>query len=149
MFNSVIACNISMFNTVIRLRLPPDFTLVSCSAYFPTLRKETTRSFETLVGFNGLHGVTFQTIELFITTAVRTSYSCNLIIYCLYCPTEPSVFCVPSVTAKQPFRTMIYHFINTLKTSFNTTKLCILPTQCICVFRMVLTINSDCFPKQH
>jgi hypothetical protein len=27
-------------------------------------------------------------------------------------------------------------------------KLCILPTQCICVFRMVLTINSDSFPKQ-
>jgi hypothetical protein len=29
------------------------------------------------------------------------------------------------------------------------TELCILPTQCICVFRMVLTTNSDCFPKQH
>jgi hypothetical protein len=28
-------------------------------------------------------------------------------------------------------------------------KLYILPTQCICVFRMVLTINSDCFRKQH
>jgi hypothetical protein len=26
---------------------------------------------------------------------------------------------------------------------------CILLTECICVFRMVLTINSDCFPKQH
>jgi hypothetical protein len=25
----------------------------------------------------------------------------------------------------------------------------ILPTECIHVFRMVLTINSDCFPKQH
>jgi hypothetical protein len=24
-----------------------------------------------------------------------------------------------------------------------------LPTQCICVFRTVLTANSDCFPKQH
>jgi hypothetical protein len=34
-------------------------------------------------------------------------------------------------------------------TRFNTPKLYILPTQCICVFRMVLTINSDCFPKQH
>jgi hypothetical protein len=28
-------------------------------------------------------------------------------------------------------------------------KLYILPTQCIGVFRKVLTINSDCFPKQH
>jgi hypothetical protein len=27
--------------------------------------------------------------------------------------------------------------------------LCILPTECICVFRMVLTVNSDYFPKQH
>jgi hypothetical protein len=34
-------------------------------------------------------------------------------------------------------------------TCCNTLKLCILPTQCVCVFRMVLTINSDCFPKQH
>jgi hypothetical protein len=34
-------------------------------------------------------------------------------------------------------------------TFFNTLKLRILPTQCIFVFRMVLTINSDCFPKQH
>jgi hypothetical protein len=32
---------------------------------------------------------------------------------------------------------------------FNVLKLCILPTQCICVLRMVLTINSDYFPKQH
>jgi hypothetical protein len=28
-------------------------------------------------------------------------------------------------------------------------KLYILPTLCICVCRMVLTINNDCFPKQH
>jgi hypothetical protein len=34
-------------------------------------------------------------------------------------------------------------------TCFNTLKLYILPTPRICVFRMVLTINSDCFPKQH
>jgi hypothetical protein len=34
-------------------------------------------------------------------------------------------------------------------TRFNTLKLCILPTQCICVFRMVLTINSHSFRKQH
>jgi hypothetical protein len=32
-------------------------------------------------------------------------------------------------------------------TSFNTLKLCILPTQWICVFRMVLTVNRDCLPK--
>jgi hypothetical protein len=32
---------------------------------------------------------------------------------------------------------------------FNILKLCILPTQCICVFRMVLTINIGYFPKQH
>jgi hypothetical protein len=34
-------------------------------------------------------------------------------------------------------------------TYFNITKFCILPTECSCVFCMVLTINSDCFPKQH
>jgi hypothetical protein len=34
-------------------------------------------------------------------------------------------------------------------TCFKTLKLCILPTERICVFPMVLTINSDSFPKQH
>jgi hypothetical protein len=34
-------------------------------------------------------------------------------------------------------------------TCFNKLELCILSTECICVFLMVLTINSDCFPKQH
>jgi hypothetical protein len=38
---------------------------------------------------------------------------------------------------------------NRLTTFSKTLELRILPTQCICVFRMVLTINSDCFPKQH
>jgi hypothetical protein len=32
---------------------------------------------------------------------------------------------------------------------FNITEICILPTKCICVFHVVLTRNSDCFPKQH
>jgi hypothetical protein len=31
----------------------------------------------------------------------------------------------------------------------NIKKLYSLPTQCIDVFRMILTINSDYFPKQH
>jgi hypothetical protein len=26
---------------------------------------------------------------------------------------------------------------------------CILPTQCVCVLHMVLTINSDCFHKRY
>jgi hypothetical protein len=34
-------------------------------------------------------------------------------------------------------------------TLFNIKNLCDFLTQCICVFRMVLAINSDCFPKQH
>jgi hypothetical protein len=33
-------------------------------------------------------------------------------------------------------------------TRFNILKLCILPTQCICVFHVVLTMNIGCFPKQ-
>jgi hypothetical protein len=32
---------------------------------------------------------------------------------------------------------------------FHYSKLRILPTQYIDVFHMILTINSDCFPKQH
>jgi hypothetical protein len=34
-------------------------------------------------------------------------------------------------------------------TCCNKPKHCILHTEGICVFRMVLTINSDCFSKQH
>jgi hypothetical protein len=46
---------------------------------------------------------------------------------------------------------LFYHFENAATiyaTCFNIIILCILPTECICVFRMVLTINSDCFHKQ-
>jgi hypothetical protein len=32
---------------------------------------------------------------------------------------------------------------------FGAVKLCIPSPECICVFRTVLTINSDCFPKQN
>jgi hypothetical protein len=32
---------------------------------------------------------------------------------------------------------------------FNILKLCILPTECVCVLCMALTINSDGIPKQH
>jgi hypothetical protein len=32
---------------------------------------------------------------------------------------------------------------------FNILKLYILPTECVVVFHMVLTINSEFFPKQH
>jgi hypothetical protein len=34
-------------------------------------------------------------------------------------------------------------------TCFTIKNISRLPTQCICVFRMILTINSDYFPKQH
>jgi hypothetical protein len=70
------------------------------------------------------------------------------------------LFCYSSVTGsrnKQLNRFLRCSHINPLKSNgyymyhllFNTPKSCILPTHCICVFRMVLTINSDCFPKQH
>jgi hypothetical protein len=49
-----------------------------------------------------------------------------------------------NLTIESPMVT-IYVYITYLSTS----ELRILPTQCICVFRMVLTINSGCFPKQH
>jgi hypothetical protein len=32
---------------------------------------------------------------------------------------------------------------------FNILTLWVLPTECICVFHMVFTVNSDSFPKQH
>ena len=32
---------------------------------------------------------------------------------------------------------------------FNMQELYILPTEYICVFRMVLTVNSDCFRRHH
>jgi hypothetical protein len=45
---------------------------------------------------------------------------------------------------------MLYVIVVAVCTNlFDVQKLCILPTQCIYVFHMVLTINSDYFPKQH
>jgi hypothetical protein len=58
----------------------------------------------------------------------------------LFTPSPTCVFDCAVLSTLKPLR---------CTTRFNVVKLCILPTQCTCVFRMVLTINSDCFPKQH
>jgi hypothetical protein len=57
----------------------------------------------------------------------------------------------PTITATtvQTGKGKIFPVVTICTTCYNTLKLCILPTQCICVFRVVLTINTDCFPKQH
>jgi hypothetical protein len=62
--------------------------------------------------------------------------------------------CVTSAGNRNPARKIVkegQYSLNPLKPSghYIYHLLCILPTQCVCVFRMVLTINSDCFPKQH
>jgi hypothetical protein len=63
--------------------LLPAFMLVSCLAYSSTLKMEATCFSETSVDFQGLHGVIFQKIELFITTAVRTSNHTRSTLDCL------------------------------------------------------------------
>jgi hypothetical protein len=50
------------------------FSLVSCSAYSSTMKMGAVYSFKRWLIFKGLYGVISQKIELFITTAVRTSY---------------------------------------------------------------------------
>jgi hypothetical protein len=55
-----------VFNALLALA----YTLISCSAYFSTLKMEAIFSSET---FNRLHGVIPQKIVLFKTTAVRIS----------------------------------------------------------------------------
>jgi hypothetical protein len=45
--------------------------------------------------------------------------------------------------------TLQSRLINVCAIRFKINELYILPTQCIYVLRMVLTINSDYFPKQH
>jgi hypothetical protein len=44
-----------------------------------------------------------------------------------------------SINPSEPSGYYIYHL------RFNTLKLCILPAECICVFHMILTMNSYCF----
>jgi hypothetical protein len=50
-----------------------SFTLVSCFAYFYTLKIEMTYSSEDSVVFNRLYGVISHKIEIFITTAEKAS----------------------------------------------------------------------------
>jgi hypothetical protein len=45
-----------------------------------------------------------------------------------------------------PYLTLQSPVVSIHTTCFNI--LCILPTQCTCVFRVVLTLNSNCFSKQ-
>jgi hypothetical protein len=47
------------------------------------------------------------------------------------------------------FATFLSPSVRNVSCEVRTELLYILLTQCIYVFRMVLTINSDCFPKQH
>jgi hypothetical protein len=47
--------------------------LISCLAYSSTLKIEVKCFSETSLTFNGIHGVISQTIEFFMSTAVRTS----------------------------------------------------------------------------
>jgi hypothetical protein len=44
---------------------------------------------------------------------------------------------------------LVIFCLNHSATCRNINQFCILPTQFICVFRMVLTLNSDYFPEQH
>jgi hypothetical protein len=55
----------------------PDLTLVSCLAYSPTLKIEASCSRKRRLTFNGIHGVMFQKVEIFIETDVRTSNPTN------------------------------------------------------------------------
>jgi hypothetical protein len=57
---------------------------------------------------------------------------------------------VSCVSLLQQALTMESAVVTIYTTYFNTlNKTLLLPTRCIYVFRMVLTINSDYFPKQH
>jgi hypothetical protein len=48
------------------------------------------------------------------------------------------------------YQLTLYSTVVTICTNlFHVQKPSILPTQCIYVFPMILTINSDCLPKQH
>jgi hypothetical protein len=62
------------FSVSKKLCLPPDFALVSFSAY-STLKMDSKCSSETSVDFQTgyIHGIMSQKIEIFINTAVRTS----------------------------------------------------------------------------
>jgi hypothetical protein len=59
------------------LCLQHDLTLVSCLAYSSTLKMKTSCSQKCRLTFNGLHGVIFQRVEVFIETDVRTSNATN------------------------------------------------------------------------
>ena len=72
----------------------------------------------------------------------------------------PSVAAIPPVTPiYNKTSNVVYHrnhdltfcspVVTKRTTNFNTKNVCILPTQCIYVFCMILTINSDHFHKQH
>jgi hypothetical protein len=60
-----------------RARVPSSLMLVSCLAYFSTLKIEATCSSKTSINFSALRGVIFEKMKLFITSAARTSHPTN------------------------------------------------------------------------
>jgi hypothetical protein len=78
--------------TCLQSLLATCFTLASGLAYSSTLKMEATYSSETSIDFQDVHGVISQKIDLFLTTAVRTSnpiyhiYSCNVLLRIMSIP---------------------------------------------------------------
>jgi hypothetical protein len=122
------------------LWLQPAFTLVSCPAYSSTLKVEAICSSETSVEYQRVtwryiprdSTLSLSHLRPFFTDRLKASRIEQFDVLTLMCINPLSL---------KPSGYYTYHF--------NILQLCILPTQCMCVFRMVLTINSDCFPKQH
>jgi hypothetical protein len=118
-----------------------------------TLNIKAEFSFETSVRTERVHRFTWhKTTSLTLTTSLpstaQVTVSSDQQVGCLGQPggwgggSDFRKRFITHINPLNPSNYCMYHLLQ-------HTKLCILPTQCICVFRMVLTINSDCFPKQH
>jgi hypothetical protein len=119
-------------NDLTAISMPSVSPLATCWAWCRTRRKDLIRFCNSGRAF------------LRLACELPTSWDCpSPRLRCSWLPIVPASSFWDGTLTLQSLVVTIY------TTRFNTLKLCILPTECICVFRMVLTINSDCSPKQH
>jgi hypothetical protein len=88
-----------------------------------------------------IHYLSNTSLELYRHTNILLEkyYSCSATQYILSIGTRMFII---TLNFQSPVATIC-------TTCFNISKPCIIPTECIFVFRMVLTLNIDYFPKQH
>jgi hypothetical protein len=138
-YKSVLWVPVLSERCTVQLQAPKENTVTHSSLFVSCLLVRVKRDMKVHVLVSVFHSIA--TRSLLVLSAFRRAFL-HMNPYAIYVDVYLNPDCSPYGFPNQ--RHLKHSAI-----SLNIHELCILPTEVICVFRTVLTINSDCFPKQH